>query len=96
MDKLDYIVSVPNTQGGWTDADLAAIFGRAVVDGLIENSLTPGQAYQKARLAGSYGRRVLEQREAVTTVQNALDRQPIAEAFKAGLRAMTGTVGGRS
>lgn len=48
---------------GWTDDELAAILGRAVVDGLLANELTPERAFHKARLAGSYARRVIERKE---------------------------------
>lgn len=47
----------------WTDSDLAAILGRQVVLRLIDNELTPEQAFHQARLAGSYGRRALDERD---------------------------------
>lgn len=44
----------------WTPRELAEVLGRSVIDGLIEGRLTPEQAYQKARLAGSFARLHLE------------------------------------
>lgn len=53
--ELDAIVYGPNAAGKWSAEDLALIFSRLVIDGLIAGELTPELAGKWARQSAHYG-----------------------------------------
>lgn len=65
----------------WSHTTLAELFGRKVINGLLEGRRESYLAYY-ARLAGSYARLVIEEREA-QDARNRAYREELARGFEA-------------
>lgn len=59
MWNLDVSISPQNTQGKWTAEDVALIFSRLVIHGVLANDLSPELAEQWATKSAHYGRLAL-------------------------------------
>lgn len=70
-------IVIPLQHRRWTSAEMAAIFGRRVIDGMLEGR-SPAWIYEQARLAGSYGRMALDEQQRVETAHAAEVRRGFA------------------
>lgn len=70
MDRIHHLA-----QSTYSNADFAAAIGRSVIDGLLANELTPAQAFHKARLAGSFARLALEEKDRAQLLAENIRRE---------------------
>lgn len=58
-DRVAVWMLTPTKRAAWTAADMAEIFARRVIDGLLANDLTPTEAAYYASRAAHYAGQVL-------------------------------------